>query len=85
MLALFFAYGLGRLATRLRRQKQPFSKAVTWVLRLCVTLLGVFWGGGLDPLGLLALLLAAAGLALGIWLEARPKKAEAPIHIAPED
>ncbi len=84
LLAVFFAFLLGRAGTRFHRLGLPLTKALTWVLRLSVTILGVLWSGGLDVLGLLVLVLAAAGLLLGIWVERHPRKAEE-IHIAPPE
>jgi hypothetical protein len=84
LLAIFFAFWLARVATRLRRLELPLTKALSWVLRLAVTLLGVLWSGGLDFFGILALALAAAGFALGVWVELRPRNTEE-IHIAPPE
>jgi hypothetical protein len=84
LLGMFFAFGLGKAGARLRRLGLPLTRALTWVLRLTVTLVGVLWAGGLDTLGILGLALAAAGIALGIWVETRSRKTEE-IHIAPEE
>jgi hypothetical protein len=83
ILALFFGYFLGRVATRLHAAHQPLAKAVTWVLRTVVCLLGVLWGRGLDAISVVALVLVAAAIAAGVWVELRPRPTEE-IHIFKE-
>jgi hypothetical protein len=82
-LALFFGYFLGRAATRLRVQEQPFAKAITWVLRTVVCLLGVLWGRGFDVISIAALILTAAAIAAGVYAELHPRRAEQ-IHLFKE-
>jgi len=79
-LALFFAHFLGRVIARLRRQKLPYTKGLTWLFRTTVALFGIIWMRGFDLLSILALLLCAAALAAGIWVENRPRKVEE-IHL----
>ena len=79
-LALFFAHFLGRAIVRLRRQKLPYTKGLTWLLRTTVALFGIIWMRGFDLLSILALLLCAAALAAGIWVENRHRKVEE-IHL----
>jgi hypothetical protein len=84
LLALFFAYALGRMGTRLRRERQPMRRALTWALRTTVAVVAVLWVGGLDAIGIATLALVALGLAAGILLELRPPKTEQ-IHLFPGD
>jgi hypothetical protein len=79
-LAVFFAYALGRVAARLHRQDQPYSKALTWALRVSVCVLGVFWRRGFDATSIATLALAAVGLGLGLFVEQRPRHVEE-IHL----
>jgi hypothetical protein len=80
VLALFFAYFLGRAATRLHVAQQPFAKAVIWVLRTVVCLLGVLWGQGFDAISIVTFVLVAAAIAAGIRMELRPRPADE-IHL----
>jgi cytochrome c oxidase assembly factor CtaG len=80
ILAVFFAYALGRVAARLHRQNQPYSKALTWVLRVAVCVLAVFWRRGLDAISMATLALAAVGIAAGVLVEQRPRHTEE-IHL----
>jgi hypothetical protein len=82
-LALFFGYFLGRVTTRLHAMKQPFAKAITWVLRTVVCLLGVLWGRGFDAISIAALILTAAAIAAGVYAEWRPRRTEE-IHLFKE-
>jgi hypothetical protein len=84
LLALFFAYSLGRVGMRLYLANQPFVRALSWALRTTVCLAGVFWSRGFDLTSIVFLALAAAGAAAGAWLEFRPKHVEE-IHILPPD
>ncbi len=76
LLALFFAYALGRMIARLRRQKQPYTRALTWVLRTAVCLFGVLWNRGFDVTSIIFLALSAATFALGYFIEWRPRHVE---------
>jgi hypothetical protein len=76
VLALFFAYALGRTIARLRRRKQPYTKALTWVLRTVVCLFGVLWNRGLDVTSIIFLALSASTFALGYFIEWRPRHVE---------
>ncbi len=76
VLAVFFAYALGRTITRLRRARQPYAKALTWALRTTVCLFGVLWNRGLDATSVTFLILSAAVFALGSYLERRPPRAD---------
>jgi hypothetical protein len=80
MLAVFFAYALGRMAARLRRQNQPYAKALTWVLRLAVCVLAVMWRQGLDATSIATLALAALAFGGGVVVEQRPRHVEE-IHL----
>ena len=80
ILAVLFAWALGRLAIRLRRQKQPYRKALTWVLRTAVCVFGVLWQWGFDATSLATLAGVAAGMGLGSYLEWRPRHVEE-IHL----
>lgn len=83
VLGAFFAYALGRAVMRLHRQKQPLAKAVTWVLRVTVCLFAVLWVGGTDVVGIALIAFATLCLALGVYLEWRPKHTEE-IHLFKE-
>ncbi len=76
VLAMFFAYALGRTAARLRRQKQPYTRALTWILRTTVCLFGVLWNRGFDITSIAFVALSAAAFALGYYLEWRPRRVE---------
>jgi len=76
VLAVVFAHALGRVTARLRLQKQPFSKALTWALRTAICLLAVFWRRGFDAISIAILALAAVSFALGVLLEQRPRHEE---------
>ncbi len=80
LLGMLFAYGLGRAAVRLRRNGQPVTKALTWVLRTSVAVLAILWTGRFDALGIVLLALIAASCAAGVYLETRPRKTEE-IHL----
>jgi hypothetical protein len=80
ILAVFLAYALGRVVARLHRQNQPYSKALTWALRVTVCVLGVFWRRGLDATSIATLALAAVGLGFGVFVEQRPRHVEE-IHL----
>ncbi len=77
---MFFAFGLARITARLRAAGQPMAKSVTWVLRTAVAVGAVIWTGGFDGVGIVAVILAAAGFAIGFYLEIRPKHEEE-IHL----
>jgi uncharacterized membrane protein YoaK (UPF0700 family) len=80
ILAVFFAYALGRVAARLHRQNQPYSKALTWVLRVAVCVLAVLWRRGLDAISIATLALVAVAFGAGVFVEQRPKHVEE-IHL----
>ena len=80
LLAMFFAYALGRAATRLHNAGQPMTKALTWVLRTVVTLGAILWTRVFDPVSIVAIAAAMASLAAGIYLESRPHRTEE-IHL----
>lgn len=80
MLGALFAYALGRAVMRLHRQGRPLAKAHTWVLRVTICLFAVLWVGGLDVIGISILAAVALCLALGLYLEWRPKHTEE-IHL----
>jgi hypothetical protein len=75
-LAVVFAHALGRVTARLRLQKQPFSKALSWVLRTAICLIAVFWRRGFDAVSIAMLVLAAVSFALGVFMEQRPRHVE---------
>jgi hypothetical protein len=77
---MFFSYALGRAATRLHNAGQPVAKALTWFLRVVVSLGAIVWTGGLDPIVWVSIGLAAASLAAGVYLESRPRETEE-IHL----
>lgn len=77
---MFFAYALGRSATRLHNAGQPMTKALTWLLRTVVTLGAILWTRLFDPLAIGALAAAMASLATGVYLESRPHRTEE-IHL----
>jgi hypothetical protein len=83
LLAALFAYSLGRLTIRLRREKQPYRKALTWVLRTVVCVFAVLWQRGLDATSIATLVLVVAAFALGAYLEWRPRHVEE-IHLFPD-
>jgi hypothetical protein len=76
MLAVAFAFALGRVGVRLYRTGQPFTKALTWVLRITLCVFAVFWRRGFDATSIVTLALVAAGLALGAFMEQRPRHDE---------
>lgn len=83
LLAMFFAYALGRTLTRLHNAGQPKVRALTWVLRTVVALGAIVWTRGLDPVGIVLIALAAVSLAVGVYLESRPHESEE-IHLFTE-
>ena len=76
LLGTFFAYALGRALVRLHRRKQPFTKALTWILRTVVCLFAVMYTGGFDATGIAVPAAAALGLLGGAYLEWRPRHVE---------
>ncbi len=76
LMAVFFAAALGRVTVRLRRQKQPFSKALTWVLRVTLCVAAVFWKSGFDAVSITTLSLVIAAFAGGAIFEQRPRHEE---------
>ncbi len=83
LLALFFGYFLGRVATRQRRQNLPQSRTITWLLRTVVCLAGVLWSRGLDVVSIVFLVLTAASIGTGVYLESRPRHIEE-THLFPD-
>jgi hypothetical protein len=81
LLAVFFAYALGRVGARLHNAGQPLARAITWVLRTVVTLGAILWTRGFDALGIAALALAAAALGVGVYVESRPRRDDE-IHLS---
>jgi TctA family transporter len=79
-LAVVFAYALGRVGVRLHRNKQPYTKALTWVLRTTLCVFAVFWRRGFDATSIATLALVAVSLALGVFMEQRPRHDEE-IHL----
>jgi hypothetical protein len=73
LLSLFFAHFLGRSIARKRRNEGK-PRIVAWALRLLISLLGLWWGAGLDAVLMTTLFLCAVSLGLGIFLEYRPRK-----------
>ncbi len=84
LLSLFFAYFLGRAGTRLHHYHQPYRKALTWLLRTVVCLLGVIWVRGFDLTSIVFVVLAAAVFAAGVYVESRPRKVEE-VHLFDEN
>jgi hypothetical protein len=84
LLAMFFAYALGRAATRLHNAGQPIAKALSWVLRTVVALGAILWTRGFDLVSIVMIALAAASLGAGIYLESRPHRTEE-IHLFTEE
>ncbi len=76
LIALFFAYYLGRSGARLYQRQEPQSRTVTWGLRTAVALGATVWSGGLDLLSLAALFFTALIAALGVWRQLHPPKEE---------
>lgn len=72
VLALFFAFQLGRIAMQLRRAGLPYTKALTWMLRTLVCLFAIVWVGGFDATAIVFLALAAAAVAGGAYVVSRP-------------
>jgi hypothetical protein len=75
VLALLFAFALGRALARAQRGV-PKAGVASWAIRFLLTMLAVSWRGGLDRITLVAMALAAFGLALSYLLESRPRKQE---------
>jgi hypothetical protein len=80
LLAMFFAYALGRAATRLHTAGQPMARALTWILRTVVALGAIVWTGGFDAVGIVMTALAVLALAAGVYLESRPHRTD-DIHL----
>jgi len=76
LLAVFFAYYLGRSCIALCQGQQARSRTITWVLRTAVCLLAVFWGAGLDFLSGTVALLTALVCAAGACRQLHPPKEE---------
>jgi hypothetical protein len=83
LLAMFFAYELGRAATRLHNAGQPMVRALTWVLRTVVSLGAILWTRGFDVVGVVMMGLAAVSLALGVYVESRPHRSDE-VHLFTE-
>jgi hypothetical protein len=75
LLGVFFAVNLGRGATR-AYERRPRPAWRGWLIRLVLTLLAVSFRRGLDAVTVAALVLSAAAIAGGAWLELRPRKPE---------
>ncbi len=84
LMAMGFAYMLGRAATRLHNAGQPMTRALAWVLRTVATVGAVLWTRGFDPLAIVVLAAAAASLAAGVYMESRPHRTEE-IHLFTEE
>ncbi len=78
LLAMFFAYALGRMGTRLHLAGKPKTKALTWVLRVVVCVMGVAWPvrGHADLTLIVACVLVVLALGAGIYIEMRPRQVE---------
>jgi len=61
------------VSVRLHRNGKPFTKALTWVLRITLCVFAVFWRRGFDATSIATLALVAAGVALGVFMEQRPR------------
>jgi hypothetical protein len=81
---MFFAYALGRVLIRVRRNRQPFAKAMTWVLRTAAALTALLWTRQFDAVGIVFLGLIALSFAAGVYIETRPRKTEE-IHLFREE
>ena len=84
LLAMGFAYRLGRAATRLHNAGQPMTRALSWVLRTVATVGAILWVRGFDPIAIVVLAAATASLAAGIYMESRPHRTEE-IHLFTEE
>jgi hypothetical protein len=84
LLAMFFAYALGRAATRLHNAGQPIARAFTWLLRTVVSLGAILWTRGFDLVGIAMIALSAATLGAGVYVESRPHHSDR-IHLFPEN
>jgi hypothetical protein len=73
---MFFAYELGRVWMRLRRNGQPMTKAITWVLRTAVAVFAILYTRGFDALGIVLIVLIVLALAAGAYMEMRPRRVE---------
>ncbi len=78
---MFFAHMLGRVWMRQRRQRLPLTKTTTWLLRTAVAVFAILYTGGFDSLGAVLILLMVLCLALGAYLEWRPKRTEEEVHL----
>ncbi len=76
ILAIFFAYALGRTIARLRQARQPYTKATTWVLRTTVCLFGVLWNRGLDITSIVFLVLSGGVFGLACFFQPKPREPE---------
>jgi hypothetical protein len=74
LLALFFSHFLGRAGARLHQSRQPYTRALTWILRTVVALGAIVWTGGLDALSIAAVVLCAASFAWGVHREQHPPR-----------
>ena len=74
LLAIFFAYYLGRSAAALHRRREVRSSTIIWALRATVCVAGVLWGYGLDALARVVLALALVSLGAGVRAQLRPPK-----------
>jgi len=74
LLAVFFAYYLGRSSMALCQGRQARSRTMTWVLRTAVCVLAVFWGAGLDLLSGAVVFLAVLACAAGAYRQLHPPK-----------
>lgn len=80
VLALFFAFQLGRVVAQLRRAGLPYRKALTWMLRTVVCLFAIVWVGGFDATAIVVLALAAAAFGGGVYIVSRPA-GEEEVHL----
>lgn len=58
----------------MKRERLPFSRTYTWLLRTLVALLAVFWRAGLDWVSLSTIAAVAISIALGFLADRHPPK-----------
>jgi uncharacterized membrane protein len=85
LLGILFAFSLARYGVRLRRARQPLTKALTWFLRMAVTVTTILWTRGPDALGIILMSLIALSFAGGIYVEFHPRKPAEEIHLFPRE
>ena len=73
LFCIFFAYELGRVIIKAQKGLVRQARAYAWFFRMFLCLLAITWRHQLGLADYGVFVFSAAALALGLWLEWRPR------------